>query len=94
MMNLCSMALVFRAQRSTVEKSTFFMAPIHDSIFNSTLVIGIDSLAQEGRNPLVASGNMFANAILGGGLDPKSNDNFSIYAFETTSTHSDVGATI
>ena len=34
---------------------------------------------------------MFANAILGGGLDPKSNDNFSIYAFETTSTRSAVG---
>ena len=34
---------------------------------------------------------MFANAILGGGLDPKSSDNFSIYAFETTSTHSEVG---
>ena len=34
---------------------------------------------------------MFANAILGGGLDPKSSDNFSIYAFETTSTRSEVG---
>jgi len=88
------MAVVFRAQRSTADQSTFFMAPIHDSILNSTLVIGIDSMAQEGHNTLVASGNMFANAILGGGLDPKSNDNLSIYAFETASTHSDVGATI
>ena len=34
---------------------------------------------------------MFANAILGCGLDPKSNDNFSIYAFETTLTRSEVG---
>lgn len=39
----------------------------------------------------MASDNMFVNAILDGGLDPKSSDNFSIYAFETTSTHSEVG---
>ena len=48
-------------------------------------------MAQEGHKTFVASDNMFANAILGGGLDPKSNDNFSIYAFETTSTRSAVG---
>ena len=79
--------------------------PIHifygpDSRLNLELNIGdgdgylntwIDSMAQEGHKTFVASDNMFANAILGGGLDPKSNDNFSIYAFETTSTRSDVG---
>ena len=41
-------------------------------------------MTQEGHKTFVASDNMFANTILGGGLDPKSNDNFSIYAFETT----------
>ena len=58
---------------------------------NGYLNTWIDSLAQEGHKTFVASDNMFANAILGGGLDPKSNDNFSIYAFETTSTRSAVG---
>lgn len=33
---------------------------------------------------------MFANALLGGGLDPKSSDNFSLYTFETTATRSEV----
>ena len=80
--------------------------PIHifygpDSRLNLELNIGdgdgylntwIDSMTQEGHKTFVASDNMFANAILGGGLDPKSNDNFSIYAFETTSTRSEVGA--
>ena len=71
-----------------------------DSRLNLQLNIGgvdgylnswIDSMAQEGHKTFVASDNMFANAILGGGLDPKSNDNFSIYAFETTLTCSEVG---
>ena len=50
-----------------------------------------DSMAQKGHKMFMGSDNMFANAILGGGLDPKSNDNFSVYTFETTSTRSDVG---
>ena len=79
--------------------------PIHifygpDSRLNLELNIGdgdgylntwIDIIAQEGHKTFVASDNMFANAILGGGLDPKSDDNFSIYAFETSSTRSEVG---
>ena len=48
-------------------------------------------MAQKGHKMFMASDNMFANAILGGGLDPKSNDNFSVYTFEMTSTRSDVG---
>lgn len=49
-------------------------------------------LNTEGRNGYLNSWtDMFANAILGGGLDPESNDNFSVYTFETTSTRSDVG---
>ena len=31
-------------------------------------------MTHEGNKTFVASDNMFANAILGGGLDPKSND--------------------
>ena len=79
--------------------------PVHifygsDSRLNLDLNIGgedgylnswIDKTAQKGHKTFVASDNMFANAILGGGLDPKSSDNFSIYAFETTSTRSEVG---
>ena len=79
--------------------------PIHifygsDSRLNLELNIGdgdgylntwIDCMAQEGHKTFVASDNMLANAILGGGLDPRSNDNFSIYAFETTVTRSEVG---
>ena len=34
---------------------------------------------------------MFAIALLGGGLDPKRSDNFSLYTFETTATRSEVG---
>ena len=71
-----------------------------DSRLNLELNIGggggylnswIDEKAQKGHKTFVASDNMFANAILGGGLDPKSSDNFSIYAFETTLTRSEVG---
>ena len=79
--------------------------PVHifygpDSQLNLNLNIGggngylnsqIDKTAQKRHKTSVASDNMFANAILGGGLDPKSSDNFSIYAFETTSTCSEVG---
>lgn len=79
--------------------------PVHifygpDSRLNLELNIGngdgflntwIDSLQQLGHKTFVASNNMFANAIFGGGLDPKSDDNFSIYAFETTLTRSEVG---
>ena len=79
--------------------------PVHifygsDSRLNLELNIGggggylnswIDEKAQEGHKTFVASDNMFANAILGGGLDPKRSDNFSIYAFETTLTRSEVG---
>ena len=50
-----------------------------------------DSMAQKGHKMFIASDNMFANAILGGGLDPKSSDNFSDYTFESTSTRSNVG---
>ena len=32
------------------------------------------TMTHEGNKTFVASDNMFANAILGGGLDPKSND--------------------
>ena len=78
--------------------------PVHilygpDSCLNLELNIGngdgylntwIDSLTQLGHKTFVAS-DMFANAILGGGLEPKSNNNFSIYAFETTLTRSEVG---
>ena len=31
-------------------------------------------MTQEGHKTFVASDNMFTNAILGGGLDPKSSD--------------------
>ena len=62
--------------------------PIHifygrDSRLNLELNIGdgdgylntwIDSMTQEGHKTFVASDNMFTNAILGGGLDPKSSD--------------------
>ena len=51
----------------------------------------IDDMSVKGHKTFVASDNMFANAVLGGGLDPKSADNFSIYAFETTTTQSEVG---
>lgn len=78
--------------------------PIHifygpDSRLNLELNIGggdgylnswIDGMAQEGHKTFVSS-DMFANALLGGGLDPKSNHNFSIYTFETTATRSEVG---
>ena len=79
--------------------------PVHifcgpDSRLNLQLNIGgesgylnnwIDSMSEKGHKTFVASDNMFANALLGGGLDPKSSDNFSLYTFETTATRSEVG---
>ena len=35
---------------------------------------------------------MFANALLSGGLDPKSSDNFSLYTFETTEVRKQTGS--
>ena len=64
------MTVVFRALSKTARQSTFFYGP--DSHLNLELHIGdadgylntwIDSMAQKGRNPFVASDNMFANAI-------------------------------
>ncbi|KXJ11202.1 hypothetical protein AC249_AIPGENE25438, partial [Exaiptasia diaphana] len=58
---------------------------------NGSLNKWIEDLSQQGHKTYMACDNMFANAVLGGGLDPKSTDNISIYALETTTTRSDVG---
>ena len=88
----------FQSPEETCWPVHIFYGP--DSQLNLDLNIGggdgylnswIDKTAQKGHKTFVASDNMFANTILGGGLDPKSSDNFSIYAFETTSTRSEVG---
>lgn len=79
--------------------------PVHifygsDSRLNLELNLGgesgylnswIDSMSEKGHKTFLASDNMFANALIGGGLDPKSSDNFSLYTFETTATRSEVG---
>lgn len=79
--------------------------PVHifygsDSRLNLKLNLGgesgylntwIDSMSERGHKTFLASDNMFANALLGGGLDPKSSDNFSLYTFESTTTRSEVG---
>ena len=44
-----------------------------------------DSMAQKGHKMFIASDNMFANVILGGGLYPKSSDNFSVYPYKNLS---------
>ena len=41
----------------------------------------------------IASDAMFADAILGGKLDPKSDSDFNLYNYETVQTKSKVGAT-
>lgn len=45
-------------------------------------------MSEKGHKTFVSSDNMYANALLGGRLDPKSSDNFSLYTFETTATGS------
>ena len=86
------MVVVFKAQKSVGQLIFFYGG---DSRVNLELNLGgkdgplnkwIDSISQQGHKTFVACDNMFANAVLGGGLDPKSADNFSIYAFETKMT--------
>lgn len=78
--------------------------PVHifsgpDSRLNLQLNIGgesgylnnwIDSMSEKGHKTFVVSDNMFPTALLGGELDPKSSDNFSLYTLETTATRSEV----
>lgn len=45
-----------------------------------------------GHEVFVSSDNMFANALLGEGLDPKSDNNFSLYTYETAQSRSEVGS--
>lgn len=77
MFNGCS----FQSPEENSWQIHIFYGP--DSRLNLELNIGdgdgylntwIDSMTQEGHKAFVASDNMFANAILGGGLDPKSSD--------------------
>ena len=82
--------------------------PVHifygsDSRLNLQLNIGADGgesgylndWAEEmfdlGHEVFVSS-DMFANALLGGGLDPKSDNNFSLYTYETAQSRSEVGS--
>jgi hypothetical protein len=81
--------------------------PIHifyggDSRINLELNIGrngkpgylndwVEAMQDTGRTFYVASDSMFAHAILGGKLDPKSDSDFNLYNYETVATKSEVG---
>ena len=53
----------------------------------------IEGMYDNGKTVYVASDAMFADAILGGKLDPKSDNDFNLYNYETIFTESKVGAT-
>ena len=53
----------------------------------------IENMHDSGKIIYIASDAMFADAILGGKLDPKSDSDFNLYNYETVATKSEVGAT-
>ena len=53
----------------------------------------IETMQDSGRTFYVASDSIFADAVLGGKLDPKGNADFNLYNHETIATKSEVGAT-
>ena len=57
------------------------------------LIDWVETVHDNGHKVYVASDSMFADAVLGGKLDPKSDSDFNLYNYETIWTKSEVGTT-